>query len=76
MLTAGGSPLYTFSMDKAPGDVNGQGMVNFGGTWYVVSPSGTAVKRASGQCPGPCPDRPWWWLLRLAPEGWLLRPLT
>jgi hypothetical protein len=44
MLTAGGVPLYTFAMDKAPGDVNGEGIVNFGGTWYAVSPSGVAVK--------------------------------
>ncbi|MEP7191572.1 MAG: hypothetical protein ABI903_01760 [Actinomycetota bacterium] len=43
MLTAGGWPLYTFLQDKAPGDVNGQGKKSFGGTWYAVSPSGTAV---------------------------------
>ncbi|MFM9369885.1 SCO0930 family lipoprotein [Streptomyces sp. Da 82-17] len=33
-------PLYTFSGDKKPGDVNGQGV---GGTWYVVSPEGKLV---------------------------------
>jgi len=43
MLTAGGWPLYTFVKDKAPGDVTGQGVKTFGGTWYAVSPSGTAV---------------------------------
>jgi len=51
MLTAGGSPLYTFSGDRAPGDVTGQGMVNFGGTWWVVSPSGTAVKAPPASAP-------------------------
>ncbi|MFF2502886.1 SCO0930 family lipoprotein [Streptomyces sp. NPDC058067] len=30
-------PLYTFSGDKRPGDVNGQGV---GGTWYAASPDG------------------------------------
>ena len=40
MLTAGGWPLYTFVTDKAAGDVAGQGVKTFGGTWYAVSPSG------------------------------------
>jgi len=31
-----GAPLYTFSMDKAPGDTNGEGITSFGGTWHVV----------------------------------------
>ena len=58
MLTAGGWPLYTFSGDRAPGDVTGQGMVNFGGTWYVVSPSGMAVKAPppSASTSAPAPD--------------------
>ena len=51
ILTAGGWPLYTFSGDRAPGNVNGQGIVNFGGTWYVVSPSGEAVKAAPTSAP-------------------------
>ncbi|WP_445525470.1 SCO0930 family lipoprotein [Streptomyces cyslabdanicus] len=33
-------PLYTFSGDKLPGDVNGQGV---GGTWFAVSPDGKAI---------------------------------
>ncbi|MGW4821317.1 SCO0930 family lipoprotein [Streptomyces sp. NPDC004227] len=33
-------PLYTFSGDEAPGDVNGQGV---GGTWFAVSPDGKAI---------------------------------
>lgn len=43
MLTAAGWPLYTFVKDQAPGDINGQGKKSFGGTWYAVSPSGTAI---------------------------------
>ncbi|GGQ77081.1 SCO0930 family lipoprotein [Streptomyces asoensis] len=34
------SPIYTFSGDKAPGDINGQGV---GGTWYAVAPDGKLV---------------------------------
>ncbi|MEU7099809.1 SCO0930 family lipoprotein [Streptomyces longwoodensis] len=33
-------PIYTFSGDKAPGDINGQGV---GGTWYAVAPDGKPV---------------------------------
>ncbi|SHI53540.1 SCO0930 family lipoprotein [Streptomyces sp. 3214.6] len=33
-------PIYTFSGDKAPGDINGQGV---GGTWYAVAPNGDLV---------------------------------
>ena len=51
MLTAGGWPLHTFALDKAPGDVHGEGVVNFGGTWYVLSPSGVAVKAAPSSAP-------------------------
>lgn len=38
-----GHPLYYFSADTAPGQTNGEGINNFGGLWYVVSPSGNAV---------------------------------
>jgi predicted lipoprotein with Yx(FWY)xxD motif len=31
-----GLPLYRFSRDQAPGDVNGEGISSFGGTWHVV----------------------------------------
>lgn len=34
------SPIYTFSGDKEPGDINGQGV---GGTWYAVAPDGKLV---------------------------------
>ncbi|MFD9000202.1 SCO0930 family lipoprotein [Streptomyces sp. NPDC059582] len=33
-------PIYTFSGDKTPGDINGQGV---GGTWYAVAPDGKPV---------------------------------
>ncbi len=39
-LTVNGQPLYTFSGDSAPGDVNGQGL---NGVWFVVDPQGNPV---------------------------------
>jgi predicted lipoprotein with Yx(FWY)xxD motif len=42
--TVGGWPVYTFVQDSKPGDVTGEGISNFGGTWYAVSPSGQPVK--------------------------------
>ena len=36
-------PLYLFAEDKKPGDVNGQGFVHFGGTWWVISAAGAKV---------------------------------
>ena len=51
MLTAGGWPLYRFVKDKAPGDVAGQGVTSFGGTWYAVSPSGAAVTAPAASAP-------------------------
>ena len=45
--TVAGHPLYTFSGDQGPGDVNGEGLQDFGGIWYAVSPSGAAVTAAA-----------------------------
>ena len=43
IATVGGWPLYTFVQDQKPGDVTGEGVATFGGTWYAVSPSGKPV---------------------------------
>jgi len=44
--TYNGMPVYNYEDDKKPGDIKGQGKNEFGGLWYVVSPSGQTVKRA------------------------------
>ena len=44
--TYNGMPVYYYEDDKKPGDIKGQGKNEFGGLWYVVSPSGQTVKRA------------------------------
>jgi len=40
-VTYNGHPLYFFSGDQAPGDINGQGI---GDVWFVVSPAGDPIK--------------------------------
>lgn len=43
-VTYQGHPLYYFVGDEDPGEVNCQAIENFGGTWYVIAPSGEIVK--------------------------------
>ncbi|MHB9863553.1 COG4315 family predicted lipoprotein [Streptomyces sp. YIM S03343] len=54
-VTYKGHPLYHYSGDTKSGDTNGQGSSAFGGTWYVVGPSGnpiTAPSPSSGSSGG------------------------
>ena len=41
-----GRPLYFYAADGGPGQVNGEGIKSFGGTWYVLSGKGSPVKGA------------------------------
>jgi predicted lipoprotein with Yx(FWY)xxD motif len=50
-----GHPLYRFKADTRPGQVNGQGIDAFGGTWSTVSASGTSITRSAGGAPTPAP---------------------
>ena len=45
-VTYKGHPLYLYKLDKASGQVSGQGQDFFGGKWYVVSAAGSADKAA------------------------------
>jgi predicted lipoprotein with Yx(FWY)xxD motif len=45
-VTYKGHPLYLYKLDKASGEISGQGQNFFGGKWYVVSGAGTAIKAA------------------------------
>ena len=38
-----GHPLYYFALDKAAGDIKGQGSNNFGAKWWLVAPSGQPI---------------------------------
>lgn len=42
-LTYHGHPLYYFVKDTGPGTTAGQGITNFGASWYVLTPSGTKI---------------------------------
>jgi predicted lipoprotein with Yx(FWY)xxD motif len=44
-VTYNGWPLYLFEEDIAAGDTNGQGLEEFGGLWFLVSPDGEAVQQ-------------------------------
>ncbi len=37
-------PLYTYYLDKKPGQAHGQNVNNGGGKWYVLSPAGKVIK--------------------------------
>jgi predicted lipoprotein with Yx(FWY)xxD motif len=43
--TYNGMPVYYYEDDKKSGDITGQGKNEFGGLWYVVSPSGQRIER-------------------------------
>jgi predicted lipoprotein with Yx(FWY)xxD motif len=47
-VTYHGHPLYGFSGDHKPGDANGQGLNDFGGVWWAVSPAGNSVLGKAG----------------------------
>ena len=51
-VTYNHQPLYTFYLDKQPGDVKGDGFTDLGGTWHVVtlgsSPAGSGSDNNSG----------------------------
>jgi predicted lipoprotein with Yx(FWY)xxD motif len=38
-------PLYYFVSDRKPGQTTGQGVNQFGGPWWVVSPAGKEIHR-------------------------------
>lgn len=44
-VTYGGHPLYYFVTDRKPGQTTGQGVDQFGGPWWVISPAGKEIHR-------------------------------
>jgi predicted lipoprotein with Yx(FWY)xxD motif len=45
-VTYNSHPLYYFSGDSKPGQLNGQGVNAFGAKWYVMAPTGSKVEGA------------------------------
>jgi predicted lipoprotein with Yx(FWY)xxD motif len=43
-VTYAGHPLYHYVGDRRPGQILCQAVAEFGGTWYVVAPSGHAIR--------------------------------
>jgi predicted lipoprotein with Yx(FWY)xxD motif len=39
-----GHPLYYFAGDHKPGDITGEGLNQFGGSWDVISPAGNKIE--------------------------------
>jgi predicted lipoprotein with Yx(FWY)xxD motif len=44
-VTFGGHPLYYFVTDRKRGQTTGQGVNQFGGPWWVLSPKGKEIHR-------------------------------
>jgi predicted lipoprotein with Yx(FWY)xxD motif len=42
-VTYNGHPLYRFAGDQKAGDTNGQGLTEFGGSWFALSSAGDPV---------------------------------
>ena len=42
-VTFRGHPLYYFVSDRSPGQTTGQGVNQFGGPWWVLSPAGKEI---------------------------------
>ncbi len=57
-VTLAGVPLYRFSEDHAKGEVNGQGIKSFGGTWHVVKGAGSADVPPAAGMPQPTSTTP------------------
>jgi predicted lipoprotein with Yx(FWY)xxD motif len=58
VVTYAGWPLYTYVADTGAGVANGQALNLNGGLWYVISPSGTVIKKkvSSGSARAPSPS--------------------
>ena len=57
-VTYRGHPLYYFAADTAPGEVKGQGIHNFGGGWYVVTPAGDKIDTDDAPAAPPAASSP------------------
>jgi predicted lipoprotein with Yx(FWY)xxD motif len=51
-ITYNGHPLYGYQGDGKAGDTNGQGINGFGAPWYVLSPTGNEISKASSSSGG------------------------
>lgn len=55
-VTYNGWPLYLYAPDTKPGQINGEGAVQFGAAWYLLNTAGNLVKpKSGGVCNPLCP---------------------
>lgn len=54
-VTLGGLPLYRYSGDHAKGEVNGQSIHSFGGTWHVLPATGSTSPAPTNTTPSQTP---------------------
>ena len=57
-VTYNGDPLYTFAGDTSAGATNGQNITSDGGTWTVVTASGSSTTPVSPVTPATSPTTP------------------
>lgn len=56
-VTYAGHPLYYFQQDSAAGDLNGQGINEFGALWWIVSPAGKSITKTGNAASAPSPSK-------------------
>jgi predicted lipoprotein with Yx(FWY)xxD motif len=58
-VTYADHPLYYYAGDSSTGDMNGQGSTQYGNTWWVVAPNGSAITSSgkSGGSSGSSPSK-------------------
>ena len=52
-VTYNGHPVYYFSGDSSTGDMNGQGLTDFGGHWAIAGPDGSPLTAATSPSAAP-----------------------
>jgi predicted lipoprotein with Yx(FWY)xxD motif len=54
-VTYNGHPLYLYAGDEKSGDTRGQGLTDFGASWYVLTPAGQQVSGQASRSYGSSP---------------------
>ena len=54
-VTYNGHPLYLYAGDEQAGDARGQGLTDFGASWYVLTPAGQHVSGQGSRSYGSTP---------------------
>jgi predicted lipoprotein with Yx(FWY)xxD motif len=55
-VTYNGHPLYLYAGDEKAGDTRGQGLTDFGASWYVLTPAGQQLSGQASRSYGSTPS--------------------